>query len=74
MSYDFKDWRKVVAEKDAEIERLKEQLEKTREIYAQAIRKYCIDILEEGEDHVEVTKFNAEIQKYLKEVENARSK
>lgn len=63
--YEFKNWQQIVEEKDAEIQRLKESIEQVHEDVSQAISDYCINLVEQGKDSVEVTEFNAEIQRWL---------
>lgn len=65
--FEFTNWAEIVAEKDAEIARLKEELENVHERLSQAVKNYCVDLVYKGKEVVEVTEFNAEIQKYLRD-------
>lgn len=40
---------------------------------SKAIKDYCCELIDQGKDAVEVTEFNAEIQKKIKEMCNERS-
>lgn len=39
-----------------------------RKDVAELIRTYCIDLIDHGKDNVEVTEFNADIQKKINEI------